>query len=72
MKTLKDYMETMEPATDLLGLQDLISKLISAKGVEETLYAIAIGLENSSEQRNLSEVISCLLNYSKQTVNKAL
>lgn len=72
MKTLKDYMEMNGLVTDLLGLQDLISKMIDIKGVEETLYAIAIGLENSSYARQLDNIINSLLNFSKQATMESI
>ena len=59
-----EYVESTpaDKGTDLLSLQHIISKTIDNKGVTETLYAIAIGLENSSKARELDEVINFILN----------
>lgn len=66
MSKLQQYLESTpaeKPATDLLGLQDIISKSINTKGVSETLYAIAIGLENSDNARELDDLIQSILNH---------
>ena len=61
MSKLNEYLEATtpgeKPATDLLGLQDLIAKMVNSKGVDETLYAIAIGLQNSKESNKLQKII---------------
>ena len=66
MSKMQEYLEATtpaeKPANDLLGLQATIAKFIDSKGVSETLYAIAIGMENSSHARELDDVINFILN----------
>jgi len=68
--TLSKYLEATlppvtpgeQPATDLLGLQDLISKTLNTRDTSSVLYAIAIGIENSNKAEYLDDVINFLLN----------
>ncbi len=65
--TLQNYIEMIESSDkkqlDLLDLQDLIAKTVNHKGASETLYAIALGLQNSNQSEKLSGVINYILRY---------
>jgi len=65
LQSLSDYLETSSAPSkaSLLELQKDITELIDQKGLVETLYAIAIGLQGSKYSDKLEKIITDLRTF---------